>query len=105
MVDPRRFRRFPPRARGTWKLPPQPWDDPEQRAIDSETLSIVGDAVTKLPVDQRVVVTMRDLLGWSAPEVCAALELTETNQRVLLHRGRSKIRAALEHHYEEERRS
>jgi RNA polymerase sigma-70 factor (ECF subfamily) len=46
---------------------------------------------------------MRDLLGWSAAEVCDALEVTEANQRVLLHRARSKIRAALERHYDEGR--
>ena len=46
---------------------------------------------------------MRDLLGWSAAEVCAALDVTDANQRVLLHRARSKVRAALERHYAEGR--
>ena len=99
-VDPRRFKRLDPRGRGQWKRPPQPWDDPEQRALDAETFEVIERAVEHLPPDQREVLTMRDILGWSASEVCEALDVTDANQRVLLHRARSKVRAALERHYD-----
>jgi RNA polymerase sigma-70 factor (ECF subfamily) len=102
-VDPHRFRRFARRGRGQWKQPPRPWSDPEQRALDTETLATIDHAVERLAPAQREVLTMRDLLGWSAAEVCDALEVTDANQRVLLHRARSKVRAALERHYDEGR--
>jgi len=103
-VDPRRFRRGL-RARGAWKRPPRPWSEPEQRAVDSETLETIRSAIDRLPPDQREVITMRDLLGWSAAEVCDALEVSDANQRVLLHRARSKVRASLERRYDEGRES
>jgi RNA polymerase sigma-70 factor (ECF subfamily) len=101
-VDPRRFRRGL-RARGAWKQPPHPWSEPEQQAVDAETLETIRSAIDRLPPGQREVITMRDLLGWSAAEVCDALEVTDTNQRVLLHRARSKVRASLEQRYDEGR--
>jgi RNA polymerase sigma-70 factor (ECF subfamily) len=104
-VDPHRFRRLDPRHRGQWKRPPHPWGDPEQRALDAETLDTIQRTVDRLPSDQREVLTMRDLLGWTASEVCDALEVSDTNQRVLLHRARSKVRTALERHYDEVRES
>ena len=103
-VDPHRFRRFG-KGRGQWKRPPQPWSDPEQRALDAETIATIRETVDLLPPSQREVLTMRDLLGWSPAEVCDALELSDTNQRVLLHRARSKVRAALERSYDESRES
>ena len=103
-VDPRRFRRGL-RARGAWKRPPHPWSEPEQRAVDAETLETIRSAIDRLPPDQREVITMRDLLGWSAAEVCDALEVSDANQRVLLHRARSKVRASLERRYDEGRES
>jgi RNA polymerase sigma-70 factor, ECF subfamily len=103
-VDPHRFRRGL-RARGAWKRPPHPWSEPEQRAVDAETLETIRSAIDRLPPDQREVITMRDLLGWSAAEVCDALEVTDANQRVLLHRGRSKVRASLEQRYDAGRES
>ena len=60
------------------------------------------DAIAELPPRQREVLTLRDIQGYSAAEACNALDLTETNQRVLLHRARSKVRAALEQHFESE---
>jgi RNA polymerase sigma-70 factor (ECF subfamily) len=102
-VESSRFRRFALRGRGQWKVPPQSWTDPEQHALDAETLSVVSRAVDHLPPAQREVLTMRDLVGWSAPEVCDALEISEANQRVLLHRARSRIRTALERHFDESR--
>ena len=103
-VDPRRFRRGL-RERGAWKRPPHPWSEPEQRAVDAETLETIRSAIDRLPPDQREVITMRDLLGWSAAEVCDALEVSDANQRVLLHRARSKVRASLERRYDEGRES
>jgi RNA polymerase sigma-70 factor, ECF subfamily len=103
-VDPRRFRRGL-RARGAWKRPPHPWSEPEQRAVDAETLATIGVAIDRLPPDQREVITMRDLLGWSAAEVCEALEVSDANQRVLLHRARSKVRGSLERQYDQDRES
>ena len=102
-VDPRRFRRLSRSGRGQWKRPPHPWGNPEQRALDAETLETIRRAVDRLPPDQCEVITMRDLLGWSAAEVCDALDLTDANQRVLLHRARSRVRGALERHYDQGR--
>ena len=56
----------------------------------------------RIPDSQRVVVTLRDVAGWGSDEVCDTLGLTEGNQRVLLHRGRAKLRAALEQYLEED---
>jgi RNA polymerase sigma-70 factor (ECF subfamily) len=97
-VDPRRFRRFGAAA-GTWKRPPKAWSEPEQSSLDLEMLAFVESEIAQLPPAQREVVTMRDVLGWTSAEVCDALELAEGNQRVLLHRARSKLRGALERHY------
>jgi|tagenome__1003787_1003787.scaffolds.fasta_scaffold20982199_4 RNA polymerase sigma-70 factor (ECF subfamily) len=102
-VDPHRFRRFALKGRGTWAQPPQPWSEPERRALDAEARVVIEQAVDRLPPEQREVLTMRDLLDWSAVEVCDALGITDANQRVLLHRGRSKVRAALERQYGEGR--
>ncbi len=102
-VDPRRFRRLSRSARGQWKRPPNPWGNPEQRALDGEALETIRAAVDRLPPDQREVITMRDLLDWTAAEVCDALDVTDANQRVLLHRARSKVRGALERHYDHRR--
>ncbi|HUI47187.1 MAG TPA: sigma-70 family RNA polymerase sigma factor [Acidimicrobiia bacterium] len=104
-VDPHRFRRLNPRTRGHWKRPPQPWDDPEQLVLDGETLDAIRTTIDGLPPDQRVVITMRDVLGLSAQEVCDSLEVSDNNQRVLLHRARSKVRTALERHYDQVRGS
>jgi RNA polymerase sigma-70 factor (ECF subfamily) len=96
-VDPSRFRRF--RKAGTWKHPPDPWPGPEQQAVVREELAVVQAAIDALPGAQREVITLRDVLGYSAAEVCGVLAVSEANQRVLLHRARSKVRAAVERHY------
>jgi RNA polymerase sigma-70 factor (ECF subfamily) len=96
-VDPSRFRRF--RKAGTWKQPPDPWPDPEQQALVREELDVVRAAIDALPGAQREVITLRDVLGCSAAEVCDVLGVSDGNQRVLLHRARSKVRAAVERHY------
>jgi RNA polymerase sigma-70 factor (ECF subfamily) len=96
-LDPARFRPADdPRWPGHWLLPPSPDDLPEQRLLCEELTEEVRAAVAGLPPAQREVVTLRDIEGWTAEEVCRLLELSEANQRVLLHRGRSKVRAALE---------
>ncbi|MFN7951731.1 MAG: RNA polymerase sigma factor [bacterium] len=88
---------------GHWKQPPRDWrrDSAERSLLDAETLRFLEVALEALPAAQKIVVTLRDVEGWDSEEVCNALGLSETNQRVLLHRGRSKLRAALERHFRE----
>jgi|RhiMethySRZTD1v2_1073278.scaffolds.fasta_scaffold48132_6 RNA polymerase sigma-70 factor, ECF subfamily len=96
-VDPERFAPAGERWAGHWKSYPERWDTlPEERLVGDETRSRIEGAIERLPSIQRQVITLRDIEGWSAEEVCSALELSETNQRVLLHRARSKVRQALE---------
>jgi RNA polymerase sigma-70 factor (ECF subfamily) len=101
-VDPERF--FPPghEAAGAWQHPPRSIGDvPEDRLLSKETLAVIDRAIEELPPAQRAVITMRDTEGLSSDEVCNVLDLTETNQRVLLHRARTKVRRALERYLEE----
>jgi RNA polymerase sigma-70 factor, ECF subfamily len=99
-VDPSRFQLAGDEYPDHWSVAPRPWNsDPETQLLASETMSILNAAVELLPEAQRVVLTMRDINGWTADEVCNALEISETNQRVLLHRARSKVRGILENHY------
>ena len=70
--------------------------------LGDETLKVIDGAIESLPPTQRAVITLRDVQGWSAEEVRNALELSETNQRVLLHRARSKVRSALEEYLAED---
>ncbi|MGZ8762397.1 MAG: RNA polymerase sigma factor [Acidimicrobiia bacterium] len=86
---------------GHWRSFPLDWEhEPEERLLAQETLGVVAAALDGLPAAQREVVLLRDVEGWSPEEVCAALELTGSNQRVLLHRGRSRLRRALEAYFE-----
>jgi RNA polymerase sigma-70 factor (ECF subfamily) len=85
---------------GHWAVLPRAW--PEDRLMAKETLSVIERAIERLPPNQQLVVTLRDVEGWTADEVRNALELSETNQRVLLHRGRGKVRRALEQYLSEE---
>jgi RNA polymerase sigma-70 factor (ECF subfamily) len=95
-VDPDRFFGHDGRAPHGWASPPQPWDEiPEQRLESRETLDRVAAAIGTLPPSQREVITMRDVDGFTSQEVCSVLGITEVNQRVLLHRARSKVRRAL----------
>ena len=73
---------------------------PEERLLARETLALVGEAIAGLPERQHLVILMRDIEGWSAGEVCEALEISEANQRVLLHRARSKVRRCLESYFD-----
>lgn len=81
---------------GHWVTPPAAWQtDPVSQALNAELRAYLDAAVQILPEQQRTVLTLRDIQGWSAQEVCNALGIAETNQRVLLHRARSKLRRAL----------
>jgi RNA polymerase sigma-70 factor (ECF subfamily) len=75
---------------------------PEERLLAKETLARVAAAIEMLPPNQREVIRLRDVLGWTSGEVCNALDVSETNQRVLLHRARAKVRRALESYLAEE---
>ncbi len=92
-VDPVRFL-----PNGMWADPPRPWheDSPDKLLMRQETLRRLEREIEKLPPNQRAVLTLRDIEGFTSEEVCNILEISETNQRVLLHRARSKIRQALE---------
>ena len=98
-VDPDRFL-GPDHARwpGHWAAAPTAWAGGEERLLARETRDVVAAAIAALAPGQRAVISLRDVEGWSAQEVCNALDITETNQRVLLHRARSRVRAALELH-------
>lgn len=95
-VDPQRLI-HPELGPHHWHDVPARWDLlPEQRLMSAEVRSVVVDALEKLPDAQREVVSMRDLEGWSSEETCEALGISAVNQRVLLHRGRTALRAVLE---------
>ena len=82
---------------GTWAQPPTPWaDDVDNRIVAHQTLGRIGALFDRLPESQRAVVLMRDVEGLPARDVCDALGISEANQRVLLHRGRSRLRGLLE---------
>lgn len=92
-----RFHRAGARA-GTWSSPPHRWDDGPDAAVEAADLRAVVDAaIGRLPRRQREVVTARDVLGWPADETCRMLGITDATQRLLLHRARARLRAALEH--------
>ena len=96
-VDPSRF--LPDgRYAHHWATPPQSWNAPEDRLLAAETLDVVKEAIAALPPAQRAVIALRDVDGWTSAEVCEALDLSEGNQRVLLHRARTRVRAALDAH-------
>lgn len=87
---------------GHWARPPAEWDAPDVQLAGDAAREVMLAAISELPPRQREVLTLRDIQGYSAGEACNALDLSETNQRVLLHRARSKVRAALERHFEAE---
>lgn len=77
---------------------PGQWDaeTPERLLDRSQIRASIEACIAELPHGQRAVLTLRDLEGWSSEEVCNALEISESNQRVLLHRARARVRSALE---------
>jgi RNA polymerase sigma-70 factor (ECF subfamily) len=89
-----------PRWAGAWCSTVRDWHDiPEQRLLSNETRTVLAAAVAKLPVSQRAVFLLYDVEGWSGAEICTVLELSGVNQRVLLHRARVQLRAALEAYF------
>jgi RNA polymerase sigma-70 factor, ECF subfamily len=94
-IEPERF----VERSGEWAADPGSWRAlPEARLLARETLEAALHAIDRLPSAQRKVIVLRDVEGWSSDEVCDALELSSENQRVLLHRARSKVRAELDRH-------
>jgi len=82
---------------GHWASYPRRWDDvPEARLLGGETQEVIRQAIDKLPYNQGEVIRLRDVEGFTSAEVCELLSISEANQRVLLHRARTKVRAALE---------
>jgi RNA polymerase sigma-70 factor, ECF subfamily len=88
-----------PRWPGHWAAPPEAW--PDEALLAAETRERLAEAIESLPASQRAVISLRDIEGWSSEEVRNALDISETNQRVLLHRARSKVRRALESYLQE----
>jgi RNA polymerase sigma-70 factor (ECF subfamily) len=102
-VDPGRFDTPGASAGGHWSTLPDDWTGiPEDRLLGRETLAVIGAAIDALPPMQAEVIRLRDALGWTSEDVRNALDLTETNQRVLLHRARAKVRSALEAYFASE---
>jgi RNA polymerase sigma-70 factor (ECF subfamily) len=98
-VEPDRFRPPGGAFAGHWNGYPSDWSSlPEDSLLGRETLDVAKREIEELPDAQRAVITMRDIAGCSAEEVCDVLDISGGNQRVLLHRARSKVRAALERH-------
>jgi RNA polymerase sigma-70 factor (ECF subfamily) len=103
-VDPDRFQSARDSNPGAWARPPVEWASPEERLGTEEARRVLLEAIAELPARQREVIALRDISGWSAEETRNALGLSATNQRVLLHRARSKVRQALERYFSEEER-
>lgn len=101
--DPDRFHPDGHGWAGHWAAPPRAWrDGPDRSLLAREAREAVERAVASLPPAQREVITLRDLQGLPAEDACNVLGLTETNQRVLLHRARVKVRSALEKYFDGE---
>lgn len=99
-VDPSRFRGEDDPYAGGWLVFPQVWPSTESEVLAREVRSVVAAALERLPARQQVVLTLRDIDGQSADEVCSLLEISSANQRVLLHRARAAVRSHLEQYYE-----
>ncbi|HET8523424.1 MAG TPA: sigma-70 family RNA polymerase sigma factor [Thermomicrobiales bacterium] len=99
-VAPERFRQPGQQWAGGWITFPHPWDNlPEDGLVSAEIRTAIDAAIATLPPVQRQVIILRDIEGWRADEICNLLCLSETNQRVLLHRARSKVRRAIEQEF------
>jgi RNA polymerase sigma-70 factor (ECF subfamily) len=103
-VDPVRFQSRGEPHPGGWKRFPVSWAGiPEAQFLAKETLEELKRAIQALPPGQRQVIALRDVNGMTSDEACNVLGISETNQRVLLHRARSKVRAALERYFQRSR--
>ena len=98
-VDPVRFQGSAEPYPGHWRESPAPWPTPESEVLSGELERVLTAAVDGLPARQRIAVVLRDVEGHTADEVCAILDISATNQRVLLHRGRAAVRAELERYF------
>jgi RNA polymerase sigma-70 factor (ECF subfamily) len=99
-VDPERFLpadhdRWPHH----WALAPTAWPTPEDGLMSVEARQQIRAGIASLPPAQRAVISLRDIEGWASEEICAALEISAGNQRVLLHRARAQVRNALEAYF------
>jgi len=101
-VDPARFRGGDDPYPGHWRSHPDRWPTPESELLARETRHHLAAALERLPARQRIVVTLRDVEGHSSDHVCEILHISPANQRVLLHRDRAALRAALEEHFTQE---
>ena len=102
-VDAEWFQATTERFPGGWRTFPDDWRGiPEERLVAHETLASIGRAIDALPPLQAEVIRMRDVLGWTSEEVRNALDLSETNQRVLLHRARGRVRREVDAYLMEE---
>ncbi|MGD9853001.1 MAG: RNA polymerase sigma factor [Nitrospirales bacterium] len=90
---------------GHWKVPPSDWepDTPERTLLSKECRKAIEAAIADLPLTQRQVITLRDLECVSSEDICNILNISETNQRVLLHRARAKVRQSLNHYLGQEK--
>jgi RNA polymerase sigma-70 factor (ECF subfamily) len=103
-VDPARFRTGEDPWPGHWRQGQEPTpfpDTPEGSVLGNELIDVARRGLDKLPERQRIVVTLRDMLGFDSSEVCELLDISVANQRVLLHRGRAAVRAVLENYLED----
>jgi RNA polymerase sigma-70 factor (ECF subfamily) len=99
-VPPERFQREGDAWPGHWATPPRPWQDPDRRLCALEARDHLRRAIADLPAVQQAVLTLRDVEGLGSDEVCELLDLSPGNQRVILHRARSRVRASLESYME-----
>jgi len=101
--DERFFPSSHPRWAGMWSTLVDAWESlPDEQLLNSEARAKLRAAIDRLPPRYGMVFTLRDIEGWAAEEVASLLDLTPENQRVILHRARSRIRAALESYVEGE---
>ena len=100
-VSPERFRLASDCWPDQWVSNPNRWEiRPEDHALQQELQAKILREIEKLPQTQKLVITMRDIEGWTSEEVCGILEISQSNQRVLLHRARSRVRDALEIYFD-----
>ena len=97
-VPPERFKDDSAgKSAGHWAVGPASWEAiPEDVLLSGETMALIRQTVDELPENLRAVITLRDIEEFSTQEICNILEISETNQRVLLHRARARVRAAVE---------
>ena len=100
-VSPDRFQREGDAWPGHWATPPRPWEDPERRLASLEAREHLRASIAALPATQQAVLTLRDVEGLEAEEVCRLLDISDGNQRVILHRARARVRTELERYFEE----